>query len=241
MKFHKLFFLVLLLLLTFQSSFGQGNSTLFDEFGALECEDFWARLDNFIVETVKDPNSVGYIVIYGKKKAILKNLRFESYANGILENIESKQLLKSEMFKKERFKIIRGKEEKDIRIQLWKSSSHSSNSFYQPATWSYVLPQTVKPFIFTAYSYGDGVCPSTSYIKLFADFLSANSNARGHLVIRDRAKQKIRQKENEVLEELISKYKVSRIQIKIFYDLDKNYPYDFTDVEFWFVPKKVSK
>ncbi len=53
------FFLVFIILFTaFQICFGQEKpkATLFDEFGKANCEDFWARFDNFFYELQNDHN-----------------------------------------------------------------------------------------------------------------------------------------------------------------------------------------
>ena len=37
----------------------------FDEFGDINCEDEWARLDNFAVHLQNEPAAKGYIIFYG--------------------------------------------------------------------------------------------------------------------------------------------------------------------------------
>ena len=37
----------------------------FDDFGDINCEDEWARLDNFAIQLQRSPHARGYIVFYG--------------------------------------------------------------------------------------------------------------------------------------------------------------------------------
>ena len=40
----------------------------FDEFGDINCEDEWARLDNFAVHLQNEPAAHGYIIFYGGRR-----------------------------------------------------------------------------------------------------------------------------------------------------------------------------
>lgn len=42
-----------------------GPRKMYDEFGDINCEDEYARLDNFAVQLHQDPNMIGVIIFYG--------------------------------------------------------------------------------------------------------------------------------------------------------------------------------
>jgi hypothetical protein len=42
----------------------------FDEYGDVSFEDEKARLDNFAIELNSDPNAVGYLIVYGGRRAV---------------------------------------------------------------------------------------------------------------------------------------------------------------------------
>ena len=43
------------------------SAKLFDRFGAISSNDEKARLDNYAIELQNDPNSIGYIIVYGRR------------------------------------------------------------------------------------------------------------------------------------------------------------------------------
>jgi len=229
MKLQKTFLVLVILFASFQICVGQEKTQaiLLDEFGDVGCEEFWARLDALFSEVYKDSQSHGYILINGKENNLLKYLGYESMAYGII-NFRN--------FDKGQIKVVRGTLNEGKNIQLWKVPRGAKSPDFIESIWSYKLPKSTKAFIFTAYTWGGGVCPSTSYVKLFADFLHANPNARGHLIIRDKPIKNFKVKERKVLNELVNQYKIPHRRLKIFYVKDREYPYSYTDVEFWFVP-----
>ncbi|HEX8287713.1 MAG TPA: hypothetical protein VF556_06960 [Pyrinomonadaceae bacterium] len=228
MKLRKLLLVLAILFASFQADIGQekNQAILLDEFGDVGCEEFWARIDALFAEINKDSQSKGYILIYGKENNLLKYLGYESMAYGII-NFRN--------FNKGQIKVVRGTLDEDKNIQLWKVPFGAKTPEFIESNWSYKLSKSIKPFIFAAYTWG-GICPTISYVKLFADFLKANPKARGHLVIRDKTNKNIKVEERKVLDELVNQYKIPHHRLKIFYVKDKEYPYGYTDVEFWFVP-----
>lgn len=228
MKLQKIFIVFIIVFTSIQICVGQEKTQaiLLDEFGDIGCEEFWARLDALFSEVVKDSQSHGYILINGKENNLLKYLAYESMAYGII-NFRN--------FDKGQIKVVRGTLNEGKNIQLWKVPFGAKSPDFIESDWSYKLSKSTKPFIFSAYTWG-GICPTTSYVKLFSDFLKANPNARGHLVIRDKTSKNFRVEKQKVLDDLVNQYKISRSRLKIFYVKDKDYSYGYTDVEFWFVP-----
>lgn len=223
-------FIYLILFSICKVCFSQENAKALkiDEIGKSSCEEIMSKIDIIYSEITKDSNSSGYVIIYGNKKDLLEKLRYESWINGYA-NFRN--------FDKTRFKVIRGEEREHLNVQFWKAPIDYKTQFFNEAKWNYLLSTLTKPFILYEYAWQDGLCPITSYVKLYADFLLENPHVKGHLVIRDKTIRNIRKKEKIILNELVNQYKVPRNRLKLFIDTDKNYPYDFTDVEFWLVPK----
>ncbi len=226
--FNSLLYLVALLVLA-EIQFGQikPQAILIDEFGTLGCEDLSARQDAFLSEIQNEKNAKGYAVIYAESGDLKKNLRYESYINGHLN---------ARRFNNHEFITVRGPEREKLKIEFWKVPKDADTPVFPTATWSYVIPQTTKPYIFTADTYGGGPCESTSYVKLFADLLLANPKSHGNVVIRDKTNRNFRKRQVGVVRELVNRYNIPLHRLKFFFVKDKNYPYDFTDVEYWLVP-----
>jgi hypothetical protein len=67
MKVMKLLIFSLLLIST-SVSFASLESRKIDSFGAIDCEDEMARLDNFAIELQNAPDAQGYIFVYGGRR-----------------------------------------------------------------------------------------------------------------------------------------------------------------------------
>lgn len=210
--------------------FSQENakSILIDEIGRTSCADIQSRVSISVKEALKDSNFNGYVIIYGKKNDLLENFQYESWIKGITQIIGNEN----------RIKVVRGEERDNLTVQVWRVPANSTIEFLSETKWRLVLSKSIKPFVFTNSLPNSGICPMTSQVKLFADFLKANPTARGHLVIRDKTNRNFRSKEKEVLDKLVNQYKVPRHRLKFFYIKGKDYPYKSAYVEFWFVPKR---
>ena len=229
MKLQKYFYVLIILFASIQICFGQERpkAELIDEFGLIGCEGILSRIDNFMVEIMNEPNSVGYAVIYGKKNKALDSLQYEGWING---NVRFRR------FNEDRLITIRGKEQDNLKIELWIVPAGIEKPFFTESKWNLDL-SGIKPFIFFADNYDAGICPGNP-LATYAELLFANPNFRGHIVFQDKTDKKFRIREKEILDELVNYYKIPRNRLKLFYDKDKNYPYHFTNVEFWLVPKR---
>ncbi len=230
MKSQKMFLVLIILFVSFQIGFGQEKpkAELIDEFGKANCEDFWARFDNFFNVLQNEPTSTGYIIIYGEKNSLPANLGYEKLTNGIVRfrNLDPNRLV-----------IIRGEEKDSIHIEFWKVPAGAENPTFVAGNWDLTVKQN-KPFILRGYSEGDGICPTNTSIKLFADYLKSNPNMRAHIVITGKAIENFANTEKDLSNQLVNEHKISPNRLKFFYVKDKTFPYDFADVEFWLVPQK---
>ncbi len=230
MKLQKYFLVLIILLASLQICYGQENPQAMkvDEFGKANCEDFWARFDNFFNDLQNDPTSMGYIIIYGEKNSLRANLGYEKLTNGIVRfrNLDSSRLV-----------IIRGEEKDAIHIEFWRVPAGAETPAFVQGNWDLTVKQN-KPFILGGYSEGDGICPTNTSVKLFADYLTANPNMRAHIVITDKPTENFANAEKDLLNQLVNEYRISPNRLKFFYVKDKKSPYEFADVEFWLIPQK---
>ena len=229
MKLQRIIFTYLFLFVSFQICFAQerDKAILIDEIDRTSCADLQTRVFASLNEALKDSNSKGYIIIYGKKNDLLENLHYESWIKGIIDGSKTQN----------RVKVIRGKERDKFTVQVWKVPFNSNTEFFTETEWSFVLSKSTKPFVFTNSLPATGLCPISSQVKLFSDFLIANPSALGHLVIYDKTNRNFSSKGKEVLGELVNQYKVPRHRLKLFYKKNKDFPYKETAVEFWLVPQ----
>ena len=89
----------------------------FDEFGDINCEDEYARLDNFVVQLQNTPSSQGYIIFYGgrrfrgrlprKGEAAVRAARLKSY------------LVNRRGMAAERTVVINGGYQETFLVELW--------------------------------------------------------------------------------------------------------------------------
>ncbi len=139
MKLQKILLITICLFAVSHFCFGQEvpKAVKIDEFGEANCEDFWARFDNFFNELQNDPTSTGNLIIYGKKNSLSKSLLYEKLTNGILRfrNLDPSRLV-----------IIRGRENDAIHIEFWKVSAGAEKPVFIAGDWDLTVKQN-KPFI----------------------------------------------------------------------------------------------
>jgi hypothetical protein len=60
--------LLSLTLMAIQSSFAANTPRKVDEYGAINCEDEMARLDNYAIELHNDPSAQAVVIVYGGRR-----------------------------------------------------------------------------------------------------------------------------------------------------------------------------
>ena len=89
----------------------------FDEFGDINCEDEYARLDNFAVQLQNEPSAQGYIIFYGGR-------RFRSRLPRVGEAAARAGRLKPYLVSRrgipaERVVVINGGYRENFSVELW--------------------------------------------------------------------------------------------------------------------------
>ncbi|HRI05039.1 MAG TPA: hypothetical protein PLL77_14985 [Pyrinomonadaceae bacterium] len=84
----------------------------YDEFGSINLEDEWARLDNFAIGLQNDPMATGYIIIYGGRKSK------KGYAATTIKRMKT-YLVRQRGMDAARFKTVDGGLREDPSGELW--------------------------------------------------------------------------------------------------------------------------
>lgn len=179
------------------------------ELGAnVNCEQLFATLDSFFVSLQDDPNSTGHIAVYGETGKTVKNFvrELQIKKHRAMRNIDSS-----------RINITRG--------EMRAAGETTTELFIVPAgeekpqiiaeEWSYKLPGTTKRFLLGG-GYLDGIAGCDGYdMKLYAEFLRANPKLIGSVVIKETSAAKFRERQTEVLNEMVKNNRIARGRIKI--------------------------
>lgn len=88
----------------------ESSSKLIDEFEKINTGEIKARLDSYFIALNNDPNSQGYIVIYGSTKEVLAREK------------QIKSYVAARRFDLSRVKFIKGSARKVIKTELWVNS-----------------------------------------------------------------------------------------------------------------------
>lgn len=221
MKLRRLFFTFLISLAAFQFCFSQEKpkAVLFTEVENPNCEILLATADAFFNELNNDPNSQGYAVIYGKKNDLREKLTYELWLNGamIFRKFDDSRIIK-----------IRGADAENLKIEFWKVPTGAEKPMFNELKWNFVFPAKTKPFVF--HDEYEQICYSGSFEKAFAEYLNANPDARGHIVIYETSNKKYLKQKKEA-QKLLSEIPQNRLR---FFQVKS----DSSNVEFWLVPKK---
>ena len=101
--------------------------------------------------------------------------------------------------------------------------------------WSYSIRAGSKPYMFTFENVYDEICPEIDGVRLFSEFLKANPQSKGNIIIRDTSSKRMRRKQEQVVSELTKKYRVPLRQLRIYLRIEPTTGMK-PPVEYWFVP-----
>lgn len=194
------------------------KADLKDEFEAISCEDLLNRLDGFFASLQNDPTSQGYAVISGRQSEMRKKLTYELLINGHA---------RSRKFPDQRVMIVRGAEAGDLKVQFWQIPAGAATPNFNEARWDFAFAPSMQPFIFHSTG-SDAICPYAGHEKIYAEYLEANPNARGHLVIYGRSVKDYKKIRAEIVKSLPESL-IPRLRFYRAKNRDSG-------VEYWIVP-----
>lgn len=220
--------IVLCIFLLAGSAFPQPTAgpTLLDEFERTPCDEFKARLDFLNINLSGHPTSTVYIVIFGEQDDMRANVFYEGMIVGYL---------RQRQLDPDRVRFIHSSYKKKLTFQMWLVPSGVEKPSFPTVDWSYKMPPTMKAYKFTWLNEYDDICPDVDGVGLYSQFLEANPQARGNIVIRDVTDKARRRLSRSTLTELSRRYGISRNRLRVFY---ANEMPDGVDqrVEYWLVP-----
>lgn len=223
----KILLTLFLFVFTFQISFGQEKPTArkIDEFGKLNCEDFWARIDSFHNELLSQPTSIGYAVINRNSQ------NKDDVKLGLLRRNQTFGLLEKRLGNN-RFRVVK-KDSEDFSIELWVVPLGAEIPFEFDENWKTDFPQFLKPKVYTRTWENGDICPNVSLIS-FAEMLLNDKNLSGNIVVFTQTKKQFNQSKKEVLDNFAKNYNIPANRFRTFFINDQ----PFEGIEYWLVPKK---
>jgi hypothetical protein len=224
----------------------QNDLRVFDSLSEYNCEILLSRLDYFAVELGKNPNSKGYVVIYGADDSI-RNKFLERYVFGY------RDLRKID---KNRFVIIPTKASPDFKVEFLISKSGNVKPNVAEEPFSFVLTKTGKPVMFVRETvevaklegewHYSGECPAccieSYYSDFLAEYLKANPQLNAQIRLSGKSKDHKEKLASMIREELVTKYEISSNRFLIRYvGFDQgivNLSKSLVTIEIDFVPQK---
>lgn len=178
------------------------------------CEYLLMNIDSFSNALQNDPNSTGYVITYGGNRAVAR-----------AERRMRKQIL-GRGFSLDRLVFVNGGGKDDLEtIELWSVPPGAEPPSPQPPretqstidTESEVAAEPTKPYIHSS-EFADGVAGCTEELEIehYAETLKANSKRRGNIVIYETSRRSFREREKEILDDLM-KSGVVRQRLKTFF------------------------
>lgn len=222
----KILLISLLLILAFQVSFGQEKpkAEILDSIGPSNCEELKKRAHGFLTDISKDPNAVGYAVIYEKKDGIKRSNWNERL---LMKTVELGK------FNKNILKVVYGEKKENYGIEFWKVPKGVEKPNYVNEFLPDALPIPLKPFVF-GYEDELDICPTFS-VKTYVNILKSNPTFNTHIVVTGNPNYILEDFVKNTLKYLTKDHKISRSRIKFFFIKKKNV---ISSAEYWLVPKK---
>ena len=208
------------------------KTVLLNEIGDPQCEFLWAALDHLRAEILNKPGSFATVEISGVTGDPRGNFYWEAFIRNHLARYTPKAS----------WAIHRTAVGSDRRVKLWLTPPGGDPPKINVAEWSFIYPPDTKPFVFSNggedHSVKSGVCLYVDEIRLLANALRENPEARLNVVLIVPSDRAYRRRRANTLRMLTREYSISPSHIRIFRKLDtKPDPHDLEpDAEYWFVP-----
>ncbi len=208
------------------------QSVPIDEFQNPNCEDMWARLDNFAIQILNNPDAVATVEISGKANELRNNFYWEAMIRSYFRkrNIPT-----------ERTHIVRTALTENRFVRFWLTPPRAEAPSIDAVEWSMIYPADTTPFIFTnrdSDAVETTVCLYVDELAMLSDVMSANPRSRLNVVLIVGSERQFQRRKSVVVKELVKDYEISRSRIKVFKQIrTKPNPYGiYPDAEYWLLP-----
>ncbi len=224
MKLRRFLFVFLILLVAFQFCFSQGKpkAVLIDKFGKIINDELQARIENFYSSTY-DTNSKGYVIVHGTKDDQLTKYTFERHIKGCF---------RWGKWSNENFIFVLGEDRIELEVELWKVPSGAGKPQYAETPRDYKLPKLTEPRKIYLLNIADEYCPLYFNVEFYSQFLKANFNLTGKIVIYEKTLKNYQREKRKYLRELTETNNISAERIVFV----RGKYYGEPDAEFWYIP-----
>lgn len=226
MKLRRFFFASLLSLAAVQFCFSQEKpkAELVCKFGAVINDTPQALFDNFH-SSVHNTNSKGYVIVHGTKDEPLTNYIVERRIKGCFRWSKRSDV---------DFVFLLGENREEFEVEFWKVPHGADKPAYIEKPRDYKLVGLIEPIKVHMLSIDEEYCPLYFDMKFYSQFLKANSNLVGKIVIYEKTLKSYQREKRKYSRELIKANGVSVQQI----NFARGKYYGDPDAEFWYIPKK---
>ncbi|MET0752078.1 MAG: hypothetical protein ABWZ66_01840 [Pyrinomonadaceae bacterium] len=171
----------------------------------------------------ENPGSQGYAVISGKNDELRKKVNYELLIKGAMpfSNFDVSRII-----------TIRGAESENFRVQFWQIPPGAAKPDFKESKWNFVFPPQTKPFSF--YDNIREICPPVPFETVYAEYLNANPQARGHIVIYTKSLETYNKFRKEA-QDLLKDIPINRLR---FFHIKRNFSDNYANIEYWLVPRK---
>jgi hypothetical protein len=121
----------------------------------------------------------------------------------------------------------------NFRIRLWRVPHGAEKPSFEETKWNFVFPPKSKPFKFYDDA-ADLICPPTPFEKVYAEYLNANPQARGNIVIYAKSFKKYTKLKKDA-RNLLKDISANRIR---FIHIKSSHSDNYANIEYWLVPEK---
>lgn len=165
--------LLALILVVSISVYGQRPIAIpVDEFRRIGCGDLLARIDNFFIQLINNPQMTAYIVLAPGKS----DLRTAENKKQFIENIFNRR-----KFDTTRLRIVRDMEADSEIVKFYLLPAGAVDPVKDAVAWPEKKLDLASPFIFGV-ERDEDPCPDFPLPK-YAELLRSNPDLRGHVVI----------------------------------------------------------
>ncbi len=244
MKFIKIPLFLTILFASFQILLGQKEAKpiLFEELTDEYCSEILAlKLDHFIIELNKHPNSKAFVIFNGKNLQEGKNLRYLELPQKYLEGNRG--------FEAERITTIRGENKDKMIMQFWVVPEQAKAPKLEKEFVKELISSTTRfdvawadwhkwndlEWTIYSYSFVEWGCEIDLNMKAFAETLRSQSNLTGYLVVYTafgKGKTQAKKVTNFAIKELSREHKIPKERLKTIYGGNRKEP----QLELWLVP-----
>lgn len=225
MKSPKIIFIYLVLFASIQLCFGQKkqDSILFDKFGKLSSHQLLANFDGFYAD-ISETNSTGFIVIYETRADPLAKYLYQRNIEGCFQfrQVSDKN-----------FQIAFVDDERETGVEFWKVPAGAQNPMLKEIKPDFYLSGMTRPGLVGISPRQEDFCALDVNLEFYSNFLKANPNITGKLVVQAKNLNNYRKVKQDYLRQLTKTHKIPQKQ---FYFVKARSSKE-NNVEFWLEPQ----